>query len=409
MGKVFNAIVGQSGGPTAVINASLAGVIKAACTSEKIGKIYGMRNGIGGMMEERLVDLTELGNDEEALSLLSKTPAAYLGSCRIKLPQDDDAVFEKIFETLEKYDIGYFFYIGGNDSMDTILKLSAYGEKNGKTIRFVGVPKTIDNDLTGTDHTPGYGSAAKYIATMVREISADSLVYDMNSVTIIEVMGRDAGWLTGASVLARYQGLGPDLIYLPETAFDFDKFSKDVETVMSYKKNVIVAISEGVRTKDGTYVCNAASDGTSDAFGHARLGGTARVLEAFIKEKFGCRSRGVELNVPQRCAGHLLSETDVTETFGVGKAAVEAAVDGATGIMLGIQRVSDEPYQTQYAAMDVKQVANQVKSVPRSFINEQENDVTEEFIKYVSPLIIGEIKPEYENGVPKLLVLKKDR
>lgn len=291
--------------------------------------------------------------------------------------------------------------------MDTISKLSAYGEKKGKTIHFVGVPKTIDNDLTGTDHTPGFGSAAKYIATMVREISADSLVYDVNSVTIIEIMGRDAGWLTGSSVLARYQGLGPDLIYLPEVAFDFDKFSKDVKSVMKHKKNVIVAISEGIRTKDGTYVCDAASDGTSDAFGHARLGGAARVLESYIREKYGFRARGVELNVPQRCAGHILSKTDVTETLGVGEAAVQAAVSGATGIMLGIQRVSDEPYQTQYAAMDVKQVANQVKSVPRSFINEQENDVTEEFIKYVSPLIIGEIMPDYENGIPKLLVLKK--
>lgn len=402
----MNAIVGQSGGPTAAINASLAGVVKAACASSKIGKIYGMENGISGLLKEHIIDLTSLG-DDASLSLLSRTPAAYLGSCRFKLPNEDDALYNKLFSILEKYHIQYFFYIGGNDSMDTVLKLSEYAKKIKSDIRFVGVPKTIDNDLPGTDHTPGYGSAAKYIATTVREISADSSVYDVHSVTIIEIMGRDAGWLTAASALSRVNGLGPDLIYLPECAFDFDRFYADIKRISAEKKSIIVAISEGVRTKDGTYVCEAVSDNNQDVFGHKYLGGTARVLEGFVREKFGFKARGIELSIPQRCAGHLLSEADITESLGVGMSAVEQALDGKTGIMAMIVRTSDAPYQSSYAAVEVSKVANQEKTVPPDFINAQGNDVTEKFCQYALPLICGEVELEYENGLPKMLCRNK--
>ncbi len=406
MNNQKNAIVGQSGGPTAAINASLAGVIKGACAAAEIGTVYGMRNGIQGMINECLVELNALGCDEEKLSLLKTTPASYLGSCRFKLPAEDGPVYDKIFEILEKYNIGYFFYIGGNDSMDTIMKLSALSVKRGKDIHFVGVPKTVDNDLQGIDHTPGFGSAAKYVATMVREISADVNVYDMESVTIVEIMGRDAGWLTGASALARYQGLGPDLIYLPESAFELDKFVEDVKAIMQRKKSLLVAVSEGIRTADGTYVCEMLAGSGTDAFGHKQMGGVASVLASYIKGKLGCKSRGIEMNICQRCAGHILSKTDICESFGVGEAAVQLAVGGATGIMATIQRVSDAPYETTYAAVDVNLVANKEKVVPEHFISPEKNDVTDAFVQYVTPLICGEVLLEYENGVPKQLVLQ---
>ncbi len=403
-----NAIVGQSGGPTAAINASLAGVIKEACASNEIGTIYGMRNGISGLIEERFVDLNELGADEAKLSLLSKTPASYLGSCRFKLPAEDGPVYDKIFDILEKYNIQYFFYIGGNDSMDTIMKLSAFSAKRGKDIRFVGVPKTIDNDLQGIDHTPGYGSAAKYIAATVREISADVNVYDVEAVTIVEIMGRDAGWLAGASALARYQGLGPDLIYLPENVFDLDAFVEDVKTVMQKKKNILVAVSEGVRVADGTYVCEMLSVDETDAFGHKKMGGVAAVLATYVKQKLGCKSRGIELSVCQRCAGHILSKTDITESFGVGASAVRLALKGETGVMATILRCNDAPYGVEFASVDVTTVANKEKVVPEDFIAPNKHDVTDAFVAYVTPLISGEITPEYENGVPKQLVLNKE-
>ena len=400
-----NIVVGQSGGPTAAINASLAGVIASAKKSEKINKVYGMLNGISGLLEERFAELHKLGEDE--ISLLKKTPAAYLGSCRFKLPNEENEVYDKIFEILEKYNIKYFFYIGGNDSMDTVLKLSSVAKKKNSDIRFVGVPKTIDNDLPVTDHTPGFGSAAKYIAQTVREISQDSLVYDVDSVTIVEIMGRDAGWLTCASALGRYENLGPDLIYIPERAFSFEQFIKDIKEVSKRKKNIIVAVSEGIRLEDGTYVCEAASSGAVDVFGHKYLGGTARVLESFIREEFGFKARGIELNVPQRCAGHFLSKTDIDESFGAGDAAVEFALSGKTGIMTAITRLSDAPYTTKYDAIDVAHVANLEKCVPDEFINDAGNNITDAFLKYAKPLILGEVTLEYENGLPKTLVLKK--
>lgn len=404
MNGTVNAIVGQSGGPTAAINASLAGVIRGVCEAHKIDNIFGMLNGIGGMLEERIVDLSRLGQDEEQLSLLAKTPASYLGSCRFKLPEEYDPIYEKIFEILEKYQIQYFFYIGGNDSMDTVLKLSAFAAKNGKNIQFVGVPKTIDNDLPCTDHTPGFGSAAKYIATVVREISADSSVYNVNSVTIVEIMGRNAGWLTAASALARYRGLGPDLIYVPERTFDFNRFYDDVAQVSKNKKNIVVAVSEGARTNDGRYVCETVSSGNADVFGHRYLGGTARVLEEFVRNKFGFKARGIELNVPQRCAGHLLSKTDISESFEVGRRAVELALEGKTEIMVMIQRISNEPYRSVCAAVEIQKVANLEKKLPDRFINECGNDVTEAFIQYAAPLIAGEVAVTYENGLPNMLV-----
>ncbi len=403
-----NAIVGQSGGPTAAINASLAGVIYAAYTSEEIETVYGMENGISGMLEERIIEMNALAACEKDLMLLCKTPASYLGSCRFKLPTDiSDPVYDNLFAILEKYNIGYFFYIGGNDSMDTVMKLSAYAKAHGKDCKFVGVPKTIDNDLPDTDHTPGFGSAAKYIAATVREISADSHVYNVHSVTIVEIMGRNAGWLTAASALARYKGLGPDLIYLPERDFSFEEFKEDIEALSKTKQNIIVAISEGAHLANGEYVCEQVASGAVDVFGHKYLGGTARVLEDYVRNTFGYKARGIELNVPQRCAGHFLSKTDIDESFYVGEKAVSFAISGKTGILTAFQRISDNPYFSECVAVDIESVANLEKTVPLAWINDRGNNVTEEFIRYASPLISGEVEVEYENGLPKMLVLKK--
>lgn len=400
-----NLIVGQSGGPTAAINSTLAGVIKGGVDSDKIGKVYGMVNGILGMLGGNVVDLDELGNDNEKISLLQKTPSSYLGSCRYKMPADDKEVYEKVFEILESYNIGYFFYIGGNDSMDTAAKLSKYAKEHNKDIKFVGVAKTVDNDLPEMDHTPGFGSAAKYVAATVREIAHDAGVYDLKSVEIVEVMGRDAGWLTGSSVLAGVNGLGPDLIYLPECAFDLDKFYKDIEDRLKIKNHVLVVLSEGIRTADGKYVCEIVANGQKDAFGHTQLGGTGKVLEGLVKEKFGVKVRSIELNTPQRCASHILSKTDIEEAFNLGYSAVDAATSGKTGVVMAIKRVSDNPYSVTYEAVDVNKVANEAKIVPCDYINKDKNFVTQKFIDYISPLVLGEVYPEYENGVPKFLIL----
>lgn len=402
MSEFKNIIVGQSGGPTAAINATLAGVIKAGIESETIGKVYGMVNGIAGMIDKKIVDLDDLGNNDEKIELLKKTPSSFLGSCRMKLPQEDKALYEKIFDILEEYNIGCFFYIGGNDSMDTANKLSKYAKENGKSINFVGVAKTIDNDLPEMDHTPGFGSAAKYIATTVKEIMFDAGVYDLKSVEIVEVMGRDAGWLAGASVLAN-----PDLIYLPECEFDVEKFYADVDKKLNEKNHVLVVASEGIRTKDGKYICNMMSELSSDAFGHQQLGGTGKVLEKLVKEKFGVKVRSIELNTPQRCASHILSKTDIDESFNLGYSAVEEGVSGKTGIVMAIKRVSDNPYTVSYEARDVDKVANVAKCVPDDYINEEKNFVTDKFIQYVKPLVEGEIALLYKNGIPEFLVLDK--
>ncbi len=403
--KMKNLIVGQSGGPTAAINSSLAGVLKAGAESERIGKVYGMVYGIAGMLEGKIIDLDDLSHDNEKLELLRKSPASYLGSCRYKMPKDDESVYEKLFEILEEYEIGYFFYIGGNDSMDTVAKLSGYAAAHNKDIKFVGVSKTIDNDLPEMDHTPGFGSAAKYIAATVKEVALDASVYAVKSVEIIEVMGRDAGWLAGASVLATISGKGPDLIYLPEKKFEIEKFLQDVKKVLEQKTHALVVISEGIRTKDGQYVCELLADTTKDVFGHKQLGGTGKVLENLVRKEIGVKVRSIELNTPQRCASHILSKTDIDEAFNVGYTAVSAAILGKTGVVIAIKRLSDEPYKVSFEAVDVDKVANVARVVPDDYINERGNFVTEKFIKYIKPLVQGEIYPEYENGVPKFLGL----
>lgn len=405
-----NAIVGQSGGPTAVINSSLAGVYLAAKQSEQIGSVFGMRNGFEGFLAEHIVCLDDTLKNEEDIELLKRTPAAYLGSCRLRLPdwEKEESLYQNAFALFEKYNIRYFFYIGGNDSMDTVMKLSAYAQQHKKDISFVGVPKTIDNDLLETDHTPGFGSAAKYIATTVREIARDSQAYFLNSVTVIEIMGRNAGWLTAASALARSEaGDSPDLIYLPECDFSFEQYLQDLKTAFSKKKNLIVAVSEGIHTADGKYVCEAVSTGKEDAFGHKYLGGTANVLAEYAAEKLGCKTRGIELNIPQRCAAHLISETDMNEALENGKSAVRHALDGVSGAMIAYERVSNEPYRIAFCAKDIRSIANGEKTIPLEWINAEQNDITEEFLQYVRPLICGEVLPVFENGLPKHLSLPK--
>ncbi len=393
-----NCIVAQSGGPTAAINASLAGVISAVKASENYDKLYGAIHGIQGVLRKNFMDLSEL--DEDFIERLSVTPAMYLGSCRFKLPDmnEDEGPYKEIFEVFEEYSIGAFFYIGGNDSMDTVAKLSAYAEKIGSGIRIAGIPKTIDNDLLVTDHTPGYGSAAKYIASSIREIAYDTYIYDVKSVTIVEIMGRDAGWLTAASVLARNEfSEAPHLIYLPEVNFDKDQFIKDLEHEFEKHKNIIVAVSEGIHDKDGNYI--AASTAKEDKFGHAQLSGAGKALEYLVKEELGVKVRSVEINVLQRAAGHMASKTDLEESISLGSSAVSFTEAGETGFMTVIKRLSDEPYIYEIDFSDVSKIANEAKGVPVSWINEAGNDVTDELIAYVSPLVEGEVDGYYKNGI----------
>lgn len=401
-----NAIVGQSGGPTAAINATLAGVIRGVLANrETIPTLYGMRNGVEGLLAERLVDLTALMT-EESLSTLEDTPAAALGSCRYKLPKPDAGreTFDRLLAIFKKYDIRYFFYIGGNDSMDAVAKLSAYLETVDYEMRVIGVPKTIDNDLVGTDHTPGFGSAAKYIATTVKEIIRDCAVYTIPAVTVVEIMGRDAGWLTASSALASLTGMGPDLIYLPERDFSLDSFFADVRAALTRHPNVVVCVSEGIRFADGTYVGASAQSGAVDTFGHAYLAGTGKFLENAVKREIGCKVRAVELNLPQRCAAHLASATDIEESVRTGRAAVEAAVAGISGHMMTAVR-TDAPYSVTISSSPVSAIANMVKTVPDAYINAEGNGITEAGIKYLAPLILGERTPTYECGMPKHFVI----
>ena len=407
MGK--NAIVGQSGGPTSVINASLAGVFES-CKSRGAEIVYGMCNGVAGLLEERVVDLSTVLTDDLDIELLKRTPSSFLGSCRYKLPDwhDDETVYKKLFAILEKLNIGYFFYIGGNDSMDTIGKLAEYGNRIQSDIRFMGVPKTIDNDLMVTDHTPGYGSAAKYIATILKEVIRDSSVYDIRSVTVAEIMGRHAGWLAGAACLAGGDDSdGPDLILLPEVPFDQDKFLARVDELQRVKSNVIIAASEGVKTADGTYLCDLVSTaGQLDAFGHkAILSGTSRYLSDLIHDKLNCKSRAIEFSTLQRCASHLASRTDVSEAYAVGGAAAAAAFAGETGKMIALKRVSEYPYQCITEAVDVQQVANLEKKVPLDWITPDGMQVTAAFEEYARPLILDEVTPVYVNGTPRHICL----
>lgn len=406
------ALIGQSGGPTAAINATLAGAICALIAAKnapdgQISAVYGMRNGIEGFLEERIIDLYDVfggDNGDKKLALLSQTPAAALGSCRKKLPdvEKDGAFYEKLIGLFKKYDIRYFFYIGGNDSMDTVAKLSEYTAKCDYEMRIVGLPKTIDNDLRGTDHTPGFGSAAKYVAATIQEICLDCAVYTVPAVTVVEIMGRDAGWLTASAALPRQNGrAAPDLIYLPERAFDIEAFIRDVKAELEKKPNVVVAVSEGIRDADGRYICEIGRSAGLDVFGHTALTGTGKVLEQEIKDRIGCKVRSVELNISQRCAAHIASGTDISESIAVGGAGVKAALSGSTGIMMAIMRESDSPYTASYRALDVSQIANQVRFVPDEYINAESNNVTDECIRYLAPLICGESTPGYENGLPK--------
>ena len=402
-----NAIVGQSGGPTAAINATLAGVIYGAMHSENIGRVYGMKNGIDGLLADTVIELDGYFPDDDAFEVLKRTPAAALGSCRKKLPTDSDPkykqTFEKIIEQFKKYDIRYFFYIGGNDSMDTVAKLSKYTSECGYEVRIIGVPKTIDNDLLGTDHTPGFGSAAKYISVTMQEILRDTAVYTVKAVTIVEIMGRDAGWLTAASEVGRLVGLpSPDLVYLPERAFDMDEFFADIKKTLQDKPNVVVAVSEGLQFADGRFVGESTQGGAVDAFGHKYLAGTAKALELAVKDKLGIKVRSIELNLPQRCASHIASACDIEESFGVGKAAVSAAEQGVSREMMVILRDNNEgePYSSVYGHMDIDLIANRTKFVPKHFINERGNHVTDECLRYILPLIEGECYPEYKNGLP---------
>ncbi len=406
-----NVIVGQSGGPTAVINSSLAGVFKTA-RDRGAKSVYGMRHGVQGLLEEKVVNLSEHIKSDLDIDLLKRTPSSYLGSCRFKLPEikENTEIYDKIFEILDKMEIEYFFYIGGNDSMDTIKKLSDYAILNGSTIKFMGVPKTIDNDLAVTDHTPGFGSAAKYIASITKEVIRDGLVYDQQNVTLIEIMGRNAGWLTGAAALANCEDCeGPDLLFLPEITFDVESFMKKVETLHKNKKSVVIAISEGVKVADGRYVCELTDNiDYVDAFGHRQLTGTARYLAEKISKEVGCKTRAIEFNSLQRCASHIVGRVDITEAYQVGGAAVKAAFEGETGKMIILKRVSDDPYLCVTDIYDVHKIANVEKKVPRSWINEEGDYVTQEFINYVRPLIQAELTPMMVDGLPRHLRLETE-
>ncbi len=403
MEKLYgNAVIGQSGGPTAAINATLSGVIRGALAAREkgmIGKVYGMRNGIEGLCEERLVDLGKIFNSEQHFTDLEHTPAAALGSCRKKLPNpsDNPLSFAYIVDIFKKYDIRYFFYIGGNDSMDTVHKLNEYTQSIGYDMRIMGVPKTIDNDLWGTDHTPGFGSAAKYIATSVKEIICDCAVYTTKAVTITEIMGRDAGWLTASAALPRLSGgVGPDFIYLPEREFDMASFFSDIRTALKAHPNVVIAVSEGVRFADGRYV---SENGKIDAFGHKQLSGTGTVLAEALRDEVGCKTRAVEFNTSQRCAAHIASATDIRESVAVGRKAVEFALRGVTGHVMIFVR-SKVGYKITIDSVPVEEVANKVRRVPDDFITPSGNNVTEKCLDYLRPLIEGEVKYRHEAGLP---------
>ena len=404
-----NAVVGQSGGPTAVINASLYGTVYEALNREdEIGTVYGMINGIEGFLNDQVMDMAPLEESKE-LELIRTTPGSYLGSCRYKLPEDlNDPVYPQLFARFEAYNIGYFFYIGGNDSMDTVSKLSRYAEKISSDIRVIGIPKTIDNDLVETDHTPGFGSAAKYVASTVREIAIDASVYDnKKSVTIVEIMGRHAGWLTAASALARkFEHDNPVLIYLPETDFDQDAFIEKVRTSLETTPNLVVCISEGIHDNTGTFICEYSNDVGTDTFGHKMLTGSGKYLENLVKERLGVKVRSVELNVCQRCSSSMLSKTDQKEAIASGSYGVKAALNGASGKMVAFERLDGDDYQIDYVLKDVNVICNQEKCVPATWITADGSDVTEDFIRYARPLIQGEVTVPTEDGVPKFAYRK---
>ena len=405
-----NAIVGQSGGPTSVINSSLAGVYESAL-ERGAPIVYGMLNGIKGFLEKRVVDLSLYFKNSLDIESLKRTPSSFLGSCRYKLPDPDDInnkdLYDFIFDYLNELNVGYFFYIGGNDSMDSIAKLSNYGKKINSDIKFIGVPKTIDNDLVKTDHTPGYGSAAKYIAVTMKEIIRDATVYGTKYVTIVEIMGRNAGWLTAAASLAKgVDNEGVDMICLPEIPFTCEGFIEKVKKLQAKKNSIVIAVSEGVKLPDGRYVCELNDDGhEEDAFGHKALTGTARYLANLVRKNIDTKTRSIELSILQRCAGHLTSRVDITEAYQVGGAAVKAAFEGNTGKFVAIKRISNAPYQATTTLVDINEVANYEKKIPLEWITEDHMQMKHEFIEYALPLIQAELTPIFVAGRPRHIKL----
>ncbi len=399
-------IIGQSGGPTAVINASALGVIRTALDTDCITQVLGAANGIKGVLDDKLYDMGK--EDPAELDLLKYTPSSALGSCRYKLsdPDVDDTDYKRILEIFQKHNVRYFFYNGGNDSMDTCNKISKYMQKMGYECRVMGVPKTIDNDLNGTDHCPGFASAAKFIATSCMEVHRDAHVYDTGMITIIEIMGRHAGWLAGSAALATWAGFGPDLVYLPETDFDMDKFLADVKAIYDKTGKCMVAVSEGIHYADGTFVSEAKASAT-DGFGHAQLGGLAAMLADIVKKETGAKVRGIELSLLQRCGSHVASKTDIDEAFMAGKTAVEAAVSGVTDKMVAFQCTREGGYKCEYVLEPLDIVANIEKKVPREWINAAGNGVEQPFIDYVLPLIQGEANAPKEHALPRFAKLKK--
>lgn len=399
-------LVGQSGGPTSAINATLSGVIERAT---KAGlRVLGARNGIEGVFKENFIDLTQRAKDEEFISLLSRTPASALGSCRYKLNTKNIEEFEKIVEVFHRNDIAYFVYIGGNDSMDTVYQLDKYlREHHIDDIKVIGAPKTIDNDLCGIDHCPGFGSSAKYIATIFAELERELIVYDLESVLIIELMGRNAGWLAASAVLAQNQsGKVPYLIYLEESDFSLEKFELDLRQALTKNKQVIVSISEGLHDESGEYLFNLGkNEGRLDAFGHAQAGGAGKILEEYVRSQIGCKVRSIEVNLLQRCAAHILSATDIEESKKLGEHATELVLEGMSGKMSSLQRVPGKEYKVEYTVTDIREVANREKKVPREWMNAAQNGVTQEMVDYLLPLVQGEKFCEYENGLPKYIVL----
>lgn len=408
--SIGNIIVGQSGGPTAVINSSLAGVFKTA-KDRNANKIYGMCNGIQGLLENRYVDLTEKIKTNLDIELLKRTPSSFLGSCRFKLPEvaDNEEIYENIFNILKRLEIQHFFYIGGNDSMDTIKKLSAYAQEKNYDINFMGVPKTIDNDLAVTDHTPGFGSAAKFIGTSLKEIIRDGYVYPYENITVVEVMGRNAGWLTASAALAKDEDCeGPDMIFVPEVAFDVDKFIDKTTKLLKEKKAIVIVVSEGLKLEDGRYVCELQQDTEFvDSFGHKALSGTASYLAARLADALNCKTRSIELSTLQRCASHIVSKTDIDEAFLAGAQAVKASFNGETGKVVVFERTSSNPYHMSTNIYDVNAIANVEKVLPKEWIINDGTYVSNEIIDYIKPLIQGELTPFMVDGLPRHLTLNE--
>ncbi len=408
-----NLIVGQSGGPTSVINGSLAGVYESA-KKQGFDKVYGMLNGIEGLLEDKMIDLDEYFSDENNLELLKRTPSSFLGSCRFKLGkvEDHEELYKKVFDVLDKHSIDSFIYIGGNDSMDTVESLSDYAKEHGKHQNFIGVPKTIDNDLPITDHCPGFGSACKYIATTLKEVICDNAVYGdtKKTVAIVEIMGRHAGWLTASAALAKDETCcGVDAIYLPEVAFSIDNFVKEVEELLKKKPNIVIAVSEGIRTEDRKFVCELLDTNLqTDSFGHKELVGCADALGRILRDKLGIKARPITLSTLQRAAAHLASKTDLDEAYNCGVKGAELAFAGESGKMVYMDRVSTNPYKIEYKVFDdIHKIANIEKKIPLEWIDVDNNYVKDELVNYLRPLIQGEVKQIYKNGVPQHINMKK--